>query len=129
MGADGVGEVAEERSVDECGVVAEEDDGAGAAVGGDVGCGGVVCGGEDPADVGEGAGVGDEFERGPISGGVGMSGSGDEDRFAGKGGSNGFKRCGNGVGRDGRKADEDLCDGVRRRSGRVVQRGVGDGGD
>ena len=40
---------------------------------GELGGGGVVAGGEDPADVGTGVGVGDEFEGGPVDGVVGLA--------------------------------------------------------
>jgi len=128
FGSHSVDEAAEEWSVDGSLVVAEEDDGAGAAVGEDVGGGGVIAGGENPADLGEGSGVGDELKGGPDGGVFGDVGGGDEDGFVGKDGGDGLECGGECVGWDGGEADEDFGGGAAR-GGRVGQGGVGDGGD
>jgi len=70
--AEAVDEAAEEVGVEGVGsgegggVATEEDDGAGVVLEGELGGGGVVAGGENPADVGAGAGVGDEIEGGKV---------------------------------------------------------------
>jgi len=113
FGSHSVDEAAEEGSVDGSLVVAEEDDGAGTAVGEDVGGGGVIAGGENPADLGEGSGVGDEFEGGPDGGVFGDVGGGDEDGFVGKDGGD-VPRMRRGVRRVGWRGGRR---GLRRRSG------------
>jgi hypothetical protein len=88
-------------------------------VGGEFGGGGVVGGGEDPA---EGGAVGRVRDEGEIWRGVaGVLGGGDEDGLGGEGGGDGFEGGGEGVGRDGREAEEKVCRRGRGRGLRCVE--------